>query len=68
MPWSWTARAWRRPCSGTGKSTNGHEYAIDAMLCATALQQPGRATIPTSYVEDVGMLTAGHSRLRTEKV
>ncbi|MEV7195092.1 DNA-binding protein [Streptomyces sp. NPDC093510] len=47
---------------------HGHKYAIDAMLCATALQHPGRVTILTSDVEDIGMLTAGHSRLRVEKV
>ncbi|MEU5625061.1 PIN domain-containing protein [Streptomyces tendae] len=46
----------------------GHKYAIDAMLCATALQHPGRVTILTSDVEDVGMLTAGHPRVSAEKV
>ncbi|MBJ6620580.1 type II toxin-antitoxin system VapC family toxin [Streptomyces sp. DHE17-7] len=47
---------------------HGHKYAIDAMLCATALQHPGRVTILTSDVEDIGMLTAEHPRLSAEKV
>ncbi|MFE9925587.1 PIN domain-containing protein [Streptomyces sp. NPDC005774] len=46
---------------------HGHKYAIDAMLCATALQYPGRVTILTSDVEDVGLLTAGHPRVMAEK-
>lgn len=47
---------------------HGHKYAIDAMLCATALQHAGRVTILTSDVEDIGLLTAGHSRVLAEKV
>ncbi|MFE2022132.1 PIN domain-containing protein [Streptomyces sp. NPDC059499] len=47
---------------------HGHKYAIDAMLCATALGLPGRVTILTSDVEDIAMLTAGHSRVLVEKV
>ncbi|MFC0864569.1 type II toxin-antitoxin system VapC family toxin [Sphaerimonospora cavernae] len=47
---------------------HGHKYAIDAMLCATALQYSGRVTILTSDVEDIGLLTVGHSRVRAEKV
>ncbi|MFE7241164.1 type II toxin-antitoxin system VapC family toxin [Streptomyces sp. NPDC057580] len=47
---------------------HGHKYAIDAMLCATALAQPGRVTILTSDVEDIGMLTAPHIRVAIEKV
>ncbi|SFN68873.1 MULTISPECIES: type II toxin-antitoxin system VapC family toxin [unclassified Streptomyces] len=47
---------------------HGHKYAIDAMLCATALQHPGRVTILTSDVEDVGLLTVGHPRVQAEKV
>ncbi|MHB9860573.1 type II toxin-antitoxin system VapC family toxin [Streptomyces sp. YIM S03343] len=47
---------------------HGHKYAIDAMLCATALQHPGRVTILTSDVEDIGLLTNGLARLRAEKV
>ncbi|WP_371578562.1 PIN domain-containing protein [Streptomyces sp. NBC_01314] len=51
-----------------GAGLHGHKYAIDAMLCATALQQPGRVTIVTSDVEEVGLLTAEHSRVVAEKV
>ncbi|RPK93361.1 MULTISPECIES: PIN domain-containing protein [Streptomyces] len=47
---------------------HGHKYAIDAMLCATALAHPGRVTILTSDVEDIGILTADHPRVTTEKV
>ncbi|MFD8691394.1 DNA-binding protein [Streptomyces sp. NPDC059651] len=47
---------------------HGHKYAIDAMLCATALAQPGRVTILTSDVEDISMLTADHTRVLAEKV
>ncbi|WP_369395020.1 DNA-binding protein [Streptomyces sp. CG1] len=47
---------------------HGHKYAIDAVLCATALTQPGRITILTSDVEDIVTLTAGHSRIVAEKV
>ncbi|MFJ4006881.1 PIN domain-containing protein [Streptomyces sp. NPDC090023] len=47
---------------------HGNKHAIDAMLCATALQRPGRVTILTSDPEDIGLLTAGHSRVRAEKV
>ncbi|MEU1940224.1 type II toxin-antitoxin system VapC family toxin [Streptomyces coeruleorubidus] len=47
---------------------HGHKYAIDAMLCATALQHAGRVTILTCDVEDVGLLTAEHPRVSAEKV
>ncbi|WP_055492339.1 PIN domain-containing protein [Streptomyces sp. TP-A0356] len=47
---------------------HGHKYAIDAMLCATALTQPGRVTILTSGVEDIRMLTEAHPRVVAEKV
>ncbi|MEU2715920.1 PIN domain-containing protein [Streptomyces sp. NPDC007205] len=47
---------------------HGHKYAIDAMLCATALTQSGRVTILTSDVEDISMLTAAHPRVAAEKV
>ncbi|MEV0438235.1 PIN domain-containing protein [Streptomyces spectabilis] len=47
---------------------HGHKYAIDAMLCATALAQPGLVTILTSDVEDIAVLTANHPRITTEKV
>ncbi|MGW4825585.1 PIN domain-containing protein [Streptomyces sp. NPDC004227] len=47
---------------------HGHKYAIDAMLCATALAHPGRVTILTSDVEDIEMLTAEHPQVVAEKV
>ncbi|MFC4500190.1 MULTISPECIES: PIN domain-containing protein [Streptomyces] len=47
---------------------HGHKYAIDAMLCATALAHPGRVTILTSDVEDIEMLTVEHPRVVAEKV
>ncbi|KAB1141664.1 type II toxin-antitoxin system VapC family toxin [Streptomyces luteolifulvus] len=47
---------------------HGHKYAIDAMLCATALTHPGRVTILTSDIEDIAILTANHARIATEKV
>lgn len=47
---------------------HGHKYAIDAMLCATALHHPGRVTILTSDTEDIGLLTAAHPGVRVEKV
>ncbi|GGW01199.1 PIN domain-containing protein [Streptomyces globisporus] len=47
---------------------HGHEYAIDALLCATALAHPGRVTILTSDVEDIGLLTADHPRVTAEKI
>lgn len=47
---------------------HGHKYAIDAVLCATALAQPGRVTILTSDVEGIAILSADHARIATEKV
>ncbi|WP_280398273.1 PIN domain-containing protein [Nocardia carnea] len=47
---------------------HGHKYAIDAMLCATALARPGRVTILTSDMDDIGTLTAAHPRIVTRKV
>jgi predicted nucleic acid-binding protein len=47
---------------------HGHKYAIDAMLCATALQHPGRVTILTSDVEDIDLLTGEHPRVVAEKI
>lgn len=47
---------------------HGHKYAIDAMLCATALNHPGRITILTSDVEDLTTLTTEHPRVTAEKV
>ncbi|MFC5724461.1 type II toxin-antitoxin system VapC family toxin [Streptomyces gamaensis] len=51
-----------------GAGLHGHKYAIDAMLCATALAHPGRVTILTSDVEDIGMLAAGHAQVAVERV
>ncbi|MFI1731307.1 type II toxin-antitoxin system VapC family toxin [Streptomyces acidicola] len=51
-----------------GAGLHGHKYAIDAMLCATALQHPGRVTILTSDVEDIDLLAAEHPRVSAEKV
>lgn len=47
---------------------HGHKYAINAMLCATALAQSNRVTILTSDPDDAGTLTAEHPRVVTEKV
>ncbi|MEV5047157.1 PIN domain-containing protein [Streptomyces griseoincarnatus] len=38
---------------------HGHRYAIDAMLCATALAAPGPVTILTSDPEDLTALEGG---------
>jgi predicted nucleic acid-binding protein len=35
---------------------HGHKYAIDAMLCATALAAPGPVTVLTSDPEDLAAL------------
>ncbi|WP_329117397.1 type II toxin-antitoxin system VapC family toxin [Streptomyces sp. NBC_01465] len=35
---------------------HGHKYAIDAMLCATALVSPGPVTVLTSDPEDITAL------------
>ncbi|MGV9560270.1 PIN domain-containing protein [Streptomyces sp. NPDC003401] len=51
-----------------GAGVHGHKYAIDAMLCATALQHAGRVTVLTSDVEDIDLLTAEHPRVVAEKV
>ncbi|MGW8360923.1 PIN domain-containing protein [Streptomyces wedmorensis] len=47
---------------------HGHKYAIDAMLCATAIAQPGRVTILTSGVEDIAVLTGDHPCVTAEEV
>ncbi|MFJ6510688.1 type II toxin-antitoxin system VapC family toxin [Streptomyces sp. NPDC091406] len=47
---------------------HGHKYAIDALLCATALAHPGRVTILTSDEEDIGLLTTDHPRVTAEKI
>ncbi|SBW22660.1 type II toxin-antitoxin system VapC family toxin [Protofrankia symbiont of Coriaria ruscifolia] len=38
---------------------HGHTYAIDAMVCATALAAPGPVTVLTSDPEDLMMLCGG---------
>ncbi|MFD5033594.1 PIN domain-containing protein [Streptomyces sp. NPDC058220] len=38
---------------------HGHKYAIDAMLCATALASPGPVTALTSDPEDLAALCGG---------
>ncbi|WP_228917183.1 PIN domain-containing protein [Streptomyces sp. DH20] len=38
---------------------HGHKYAIDAMLCATALAAPGPVTVLTSDREDLTALGGG---------
>ncbi|MGW1594333.1 type II toxin-antitoxin system VapC family toxin [Streptomyces sp. NPDC002343] len=47
---------------------HGHKSAVDAMLCATALQHSGPVTILTPDAEDIAMLTAGHPRIRPERL
>ncbi|MFD3506115.1 PIN domain-containing protein [Nocardia sp. NPDC058666] len=47
---------------------HGHKYAIDAMLCATALSVQGSVVILTSDVDDIEKLTSAHPRVRVEKV
>lgn len=47
---------------------HGHQYAIDAMLCATALTQPGRVTILTSDTDDVNTLVIAHPRVIVKKI
>ncbi|GIH76067.1 type II toxin-antitoxin system VapC family toxin [Planobispora longispora] len=45
---------------------HGHKYAIDAMVCATALHVPGPATVLTSDIEDITAI--GQRRLRVVKI
>ncbi|MFC4057848.1 type II toxin-antitoxin system VapC family toxin [Planomonospora corallina] len=45
---------------------HGHKYAIDAMVCATALRSPGPVTVLTSDVDDIAAI--GQRRLRTVKI
>jgi hypothetical protein len=40
----------------SGAGLRGHKYAIDAMLCATALTSPGPVTVLTSDPEDLQAL------------
>ncbi|MGW4027911.1 DNA-binding protein [Streptomyces sp. NPDC004838] len=42
---------------------HGHEYAIDAMLSATALAAPGPTTILTSDTEDLTTLCGGRATI-----
>ncbi|WP_051132966.1 hypothetical protein [Nocardia paucivorans] len=64
--------------AGSNAGWHGHKYAIDkyavdryaidAMLCATAVQQPGAITIPTSDPDDLRQLTAEHPRIAVRKI
>ncbi|MFD4433388.1 PIN domain-containing protein [Nocardia sp. NPDC058497] len=45
---------------------HGHKYAIDAMLCATALSVRGAVTILTTDTDDIEKLAAAHLRVRVE--
>ncbi|MET8156753.1 PIN domain-containing protein [Sphaerisporangium sp. NPDC005289] len=45
---------------------HGHNYAIDAMVCATALRLPRPVTVLTSDVEDI--IKISQRRLRAVKV
>ncbi|MEV6273966.1 PIN domain-containing protein [Nocardia sp. NPDC051832] len=45
-----------------GAGLHGHKYAIDSMLCATALGRPGLVTILTSDTEDIARLVDGAGR------
>ncbi|WP_406319071.1 hypothetical protein OHA77_17290 [Streptosporangium sp. NBC_01639] len=45
---------------------HGHEHALDAMVCATALCLPGPVTVLTSDVGDI--TTISQNRLRIVKV
>ncbi|MEV7567819.1 DNA-binding protein [Streptomyces tanashiensis] len=44
---------------------HGHEYAIDAMVAATALAAPGPVTVLTSGPEDLMTLCAGRATVIT---
>ncbi|MEU9886956.1 PIN domain-containing protein [Sphaerisporangium sp. NPDC051011] len=45
---------------------HGHKYAIDAMVCATALRLPAPVTVLTSDVDDIEKIS--QRRLRAVKV
>ncbi|WP_194817323.1 PIN domain-containing protein [Nocardia sp. XZ_19_385] len=45
-----------------GAGLHGHKYAIDSMLCATALDRPGLVTILTSDTDDIDRLIAKAGR------
>ncbi|MEU0985082.1 DNA-binding protein [Streptomyces sp. NPDC005953] len=49
----------------TDAGLHGHTYAIDAMLCATALAAPGPATILTSAPDDLTALCGGRATVIT---
>ncbi|MGC3993629.1 MAG: hypothetical protein QM779_05825 [Propionicimonas sp.] len=42
---------------------HGHEAALDAMVCATALAISGRVVILTSDPDDIGELTSAHPQI-----
>ncbi|MFF3621262.1 type II toxin-antitoxin system VapC family toxin [Streptomyces sp. NPDC002467] len=42
---------------------HGHKYALDAIVAATALDQPGPVTVLTSDPEDLSVLCAGRIRI-----
>ncbi|MFE2328319.1 type II toxin-antitoxin system VapC family toxin [Streptomyces sp. NPDC059385] len=42
---------------------HGHKYALDAIVAATALDQPGPVTVLTSDPEDLSVLCAGRVRV-----
>lgn len=47
---------------------HGHKYAIDAMLCATALAAPGPVTVLTSDPDDLTALCGGRGRVTVIKL
>nr|WP_306660184.1 DNA-binding protein [Streptomyces polyasparticus] len=47
---------------------HGHKYAMDAIVCATALGQAGPVTILASDVEDIRMLAEEHPRITAVEV
>lgn len=53
----------RAPGGDTAEDTGWHgdRYAIDAMLCATALAAPGPVAILTSDPEDIDTLCGRHA-------
>lgn len=46
---------------------HGHKYAVDAIVCATALAQQGLVTILTSDVQGIEALTEAHPRSKVVK-
>ncbi|WP_455356254.1 DNA-binding protein [Streptomyces sp. SYSU K217416] len=45
---------------------HGHKYALDAILCATAVRQPGPVVVLTSDPDDIAQLCG--DRVRTVKI